>query len=269
VSFCFSCAFLLGRLGMCTWWWSVLLKFFLCMSSDQSHFASSFDHTIGIIVGFIKNGWQSVQEMTDATAEEVKEVINDFATDQDVSLKLAKALLEIAAAIRDKHHGYVPQTKVGLKSIGLREPLISLLMQQAYASSELVITLNTRKTLVALDMVDWEEFGAESKSEILMGKVTPDKVKRSLQTWLPKGERVHFYDTMDSVGGLISARTAGDWGKINKIIASHFSNSEKEALIDMANTIFQFSKTTRASANSRGKKNAQRNAEVDDEEDSD
>ena len=101
-------------------------------------------------------------------------------------------------------------------------------MQHVYASSELVITLDTRKVVVALDMVDWEEFGAKTKSAVLMSKVLEGKVRKSLRTWLPKGDGVHFHDTMDSIGRLVSARTLGDWGKIEKIIASHFSTKDKE-----------------------------------------
>jgi hypothetical protein len=201
-------------------------------------------------LGFMEKGWESAKVMSEASAEDVRMIIDDFECDQDRSLEVAKTLLAVATVIQDDHDGIVPQTKEGLKSI-VEEPLLSLLMQQVYASSELVISLHTRKILVALDMMDWEEFGAKMKSEVLMGKVSPEKVRKGLRTWLPKGEGVHFHDTMDSIGSLISARSKGDWGKIEKVIASHFSTKDKDALTNMTNAIHQFCKATRGS---RGKK---------------
>jgi hypothetical protein len=231
----------------------------LCMSSDQSHFASSFDDTIAVLMAFIGQGWHSVEVMAEVSRKGVLDVIDDFEV-QDCD-GLASTLLEIAKAIvKDPHHGFVPQTKAGLRSVGLEEPLISLLLQQAYASSELVISPNTRKVLVALDMVDWEEFGS-TKSQVKMGKVTPEKVQKGLRSWLPKGEGMHFHDTMDSIGGLIIARSSGDWGKLEKVLTSHFAHKEKEALLEMANSIFQLSKTTRASP-----KKARRNQAAEDDE---
>jgi hypothetical protein len=247
--------------------WSLLLNpSYVCHLTSLAHFASSNNDTIGILLEFIKKGWQSAEEMVAASAEEVQVAIDDFETDQD-SLGLAKSLLQIASEIQNNHHGMVPQTKLELQSIGLKEPLPSLLMQQAYgASSELVISLSTRKVLVALDMVDWEEFGSKSKSEVKMGKVTPEKVKKSLRTWLPRGEGILFHDTMDSVGSLILARGSGLWGKLDKVISSHFASKEKEALLEMANTIFQFSKISRASPNKGGKKKKPaRNEDSDDD----
>jgi endonuclease III len=219
--------------------------------TSQAHFASSFHHTIGILTGFMNKGWESAELLSAASVVEVDSVLSDFESNQKRNLEVAETLLTVAAEIQNNHGGVVPQTKEALKSIGLEEPLVSLLMQQAYAQSELVISLDTRKVLVALDMVDWEEFGAKSKSEVKMGKVTPQKVRRSLRTWLPKGEGVHFHDTMDSIGSLISARNVGGWGKIEKVISSHFSTKDKDALSGIIQAICQFSKATRSK---RGKK---------------
>lgn len=217
--------------------------------SDKSspfHFASSFDDAICVILGFIETGWHSAHEFSGATQNEVVKLFAEFEMHESITHGLADTLLEVANKICNDHAGLVPQSKEDLKSIGLKEPLVSLFMQHVYASSELVITLDTRKVVVALDMVDWEEFGAKTKSAVLMGKVNEGKVRRSLRTWLPKGDGVHFHDTMDSIGRLVSARTIGDWGKIEKIIASHFSTKDKEALIGMLQSIHQFSKVTRA-----------------------
>jgi endonuclease III len=224
-------------------------------------FASSFDDAICILLEFMDKGWESAECMCEASAQQVQTSISRYESDEESSLQVANDLLAVANTVDADHKGIVPQTKEELKSIGVKEPVLSLLMQHAYASSELVLSLHTRKVIVALDLVDWEEFGAEVKTEVKLGKVTADKVKRSLRTWLPKGEGVHFHDTLDSIGSLISARTPGDWGKIERAISLHFSAKDKTELTRMTNSIHQFSKATRSS---RGKKKT--SAAVEDED---
>jgi endonuclease III len=188
-------------------------------------------------------GWESVEEMSYASANDVKVIIDDF--EQDNTLELAQTLLDVATAIQNNHEGVVPQTKEGLKAIGVEEPVSSLLMQQVYASSELVVSLHTRKILVALDMVDWEEVGVENKSEVKMSKVTAEKVRRSVRTWLPKGEAAKFHDTLDSIGNLVASKNLGDWGKIQHVISIDFSLKARETLVGMTQAIFQFYKATK------------------------
>lgn len=199
-------------------------------------------------MAFMEKGWESVEVITAASIEDVKLIIDDFEFGN--TLELAQTLLEVATAIETDHEGVVPQSKEGLKSIRVEEPVSSLLMQQAYASSELVVSLHTRKVLVALDMVDWEEAGTDQKSEVKMAKLTTDKIRKSLRTWLPKGESVNFHDTMDSIGNLLASRNIGDWGRINSAIASHFSTKDKDTLVGMVQAISQFYKATKG----RGKK---------------
>jgi hypothetical protein len=94
-------------------------------------------------------------------------------------------------------------------------------------------------------MVDWEEAGTNNKSDVKMVKLTPEKVAKSLRTWLPKGESVNFHSIMDSIGNLLSARSIGQWGMITDAISRHFSTKDKEALVSMTNTISQFFKATK------------------------
>jgi endonuclease III len=215
--------------------------------TDQAPIYSSFNHTIGILAGFMGKGWECVEAMSAASPEDVKGIIDDY--ECVGTLELAQTLFSVATAIQTKHDGLVPQTKQGLQGIGVEEPVLSLMMQQVYGSSELIVSLHTRRTLVALDMVDWEESAAE-KSAVKMAKLTTEKVRKSLRTWLPKGESANFHDTMDSIGTLLSARKAGDWGRIQSAIQSHFSAKEKDALLGMIEAICQFYKATKG----RGKK---------------
>jgi endonuclease III len=181
--------------------------------------------------------------MSSVSVTDVDNIIKDFECEN--TLGVARKLLAVATALYTHHEGLVPQTKEGLKSIGVEEPVTSLLMQQVYGSSELVVSLHARKILVALDMVDWEEAGTNNKSDVKMVKLTPEKVAKSLRTWLPKGESVNFHSIMDSIGNLLSARSIGQWGMITDAISRHFSTKDKEALVSMTNTISQFFKATK------------------------
>ena len=97
---------------------------------------------------------------------------------------------------------------------------------------------------MALDMIDWEDLGVNAKADVKMAKLNGMKVKRSLLTWLPKGEAASFHDTMHSLGTLLSSKTHGEWGKVKAAISRHFVPKEKEALFKMIESIRQFYKAT-------------------------
>lgn len=135
--------------------------------------------------------------------------------------------------------------------LGIKDPVASLVMCNAFASTELVVSLHARKILTALDMVDWEEAGVEKKSDVKMTKLPVEKVKRSLHTWIPRGEKARFHDTMDGVGSVLSARCQGDWGKIKVAIQTHACAKDKDAMLKMTERICQFYKATRSGGRSK------------------
>lgn len=185
------------------------------------------------------------------TADEIYE---DFIQAEDKgNKKSAQEIVDVSTAIMAST-GSVPHNRDALKALGLDDTVVALLMTQVYASTELIVGTHARKILVALDMIDWEEV-AKEKSKVKMSSLPSDKVKRSLLTWLPRGEATHFHDTMDSIGNLLQARTQGDWGRIKSTIATRFSPKDNQALLSMAESICQFYKVVRATSKPRKRPN--------------
>ena len=188
---------------------------------------------------FVQDGLTDAEEVKNLTAVQVQEMISE----EDSDNKVGATIHEVATNLH-RAGGDVPTTKEGLTNLGLEDTVVCLLMQHVFGSRELVVDIHARKILTALDMVDWEEPGFTAKSDIKMVKLNGMKVKRSLLTWLPKGEAASFHDTMHSLGALLSSKTHGEWGKVKAAISRHFVPKEKEALFKMIESIRQFYKAT-------------------------
>jgi hypothetical protein len=127
----------------------------------------------------------------------------------------------------------------------------ALLMQQVFGSTELVVGLHARKLVCALDMYDWEESGATTKEAIKMSKIPAERFKKSLATWLPKGERRAFQDTMEALGSVLGENRVGMFGKMQGIIIRHNATKNKKQMTDMVEKIIQFYKVTKSGGKRR------------------
>lgn len=206
-------------------------------------FGSSFDCVIDALCGFLLAHLVSPADFAGATDLQVQTIINnaDFfnlvgATIRHVAVELQKA----------PWNGAVPTSKAGLLAIGVDTTVASLLMSHVFGSTDIVIGLHARKILTALDMYDWEESGVKKKTDVKMVNIPTSLVKKSLKTWLPKGDSRDFYDLMDSIGSLLQHPQPGDWGKLTKPINRVFAPKEKQALFEMVENITQFYRATRA-----------------------
>jgi len=169
-------------------------------------------------------------------ANRLQEIIGEY---DDKNL-VGAAIFTVATNLNTNHDGIVPRDKEGLLAIDVEDTVASLLMQHAFGSTDIVAGLHARKILTALDMLDWEETKAENKKDVKMADLPPGRVKKSLKTWLPKGESVGFHDTMDSIGSLIAARRSGEWGRLTTVINTNFSVKDKKVLLEMVQHISQF-----------------------------
>ena len=150
--------------------------------------------------------------------------------------------------VKDEYrNALIPHTMDELIDIQVEEGVAALLMQHCFGSTELVVGINTRKLVVALDMFDWEECknGEDLKQDIKMNKVPAERVKKSLAMWLPMGEQRTVQATMESLAALWGANRCGFWGKFNGILNKHFSPKDKKALIEMATSVTQFYKVVK------------------------
>ena len=101
----------------------------------------------------------TVPEMAGAT-EAVLEAAIKGDCDFDART-LASDLRDIAIALNGRPS--FPTTLDELEDCGIDSVVARQLMQQVYGSTDIVIGLHTRKVVVALDLIDWEDLSAERK----------------------------------------------------------------------------------------------------------
>lgn len=189
----------------------------------------------------------SASEVMNIDSNQVQQHISQY---DDKNL-VGAAIFAVCSRLHNDLGDQVPQTKAGLIALDLDEAVASLLMQHVFGSSELVIGLHARKILTALDMLDWEETEIEEKKDVKMAKLPPDRVRKSLKTWLPMGQALEFHDTMDSLGALLAAPPIGYWGRIKSTINTNFAPKDKALLHDMTESISQFYTATKGRKRAR------------------
>jgi len=199
--------------------------------------------------GVLEEGLHALQKMAAAAVAAVQDVINN--TDDTTSV--GEALFSIATELVNEFNGQVPATKAGLEKAKAEGIVAALVMQCTFGSTELVIGLNTRKVMVVLDLFDWEESGANELGEVKMSNVSAAQIKHSLDSWIPKGERRTFQDTMEALGAVIGGNKVGSWGKSNKRVSNRFSPEDKKALLNMTTSISQFCKSVKSGGKGRRK----------------
>ena len=142
--------------------------------------------------------------------------------------------------------GKVPCSREELvDAAGLEDALARFVMQGVFGCTELVISLDIREVVCALDLIDWEEGGATKKDEIKMIKIPGGHVQKSLCVWMPAGHGRTCQDAMDALGDALGSCRVGFWGSLTRIINRHFSPKDKKLLDDMTTSIVQFCKVTR------------------------
>ncbi|CAB9504958.1 unknown protein [Seminavis robusta] len=201
---------------------------------------SSSDDAIAAVLAFLGQGLVSPDDFAAATVQSLKKILDDY----DINGKAAATLKSIGTDLVANFEGSVPFKRADLSSI-CDDTVTSLLMSHVFGSTDTVVGLHTRKILTALDMVDWEESGTSEKAEIKMVDLPPALVKRSLKTWLPKGEGSALHDKMDSLGRILGNLRQGTWGKVTRVLNSNLSPKEKKAATEMVLSISQFYKATR------------------------
>ena len=158
-------------------------------------------------------------------------------------------LVAVAKKLVSDYSGNVPSTKVQLKTLGIDDTVASIMMQQVFASTELVVGLHARKILVAVDLYDWEETGVAQKRDVKMAKVSADHIKKSLKVWLPQHYYAGFHDLMETIGETIGSNQVGMWGRVKGVINNHINTKDKDQLIADLTHITQFYVATKTRRN--------------------
>jgi len=187
----------------------------------------------------------SAEQISQKTVADVQAVVSEV----DTTGKIAKAIHDVSTNLSvEKFGGIVPCDASELKELKIDETVMGLLLNHVFGETDLVIGLNTRKLMVALDLFDWEESGAEERVDVKMAKVPHNYVRASLLTWIPQGETRHFQELMEQLSSAIGDCKSGFWGSLIKSLKKHFAPKEKDLLQKMAEKVSQFHKATRVGA---------------------
>ena len=116
-----------------------------------------------MLTDFIDDNCMDIQWMVEKDRPFLQTVIDSHCKDN----KVGQSLFDIATKL-EEHRQCVPFTKEGLMAVKVNEMVASLLLQQVFGETELVVGLHARKVVCALDLVDWEESGATLKQNIKM-----------------------------------------------------------------------------------------------------
>lgn len=191
----------------------------------------------------------TVAEMAGSTADSIKDVIVDVLTDldEDFAADIANHVHQIASSLhtRDDDAPF-PTTLADLMECNVDEHVARCLMQHVFASTDIVIGLHTRKMVCALDLFDWEGTGAKQKCDVKMKQVTDAQVKKSISTWLPKGQGMGFQETMESLGARIGGNKKGFRGQLQAVANKRMATKDKQAVMKMADDIACFYKATKS-----------------------
>lgn len=181
------------------------------------------------------------QEIGGSTREAVQLVINRIDAENTTA---AESIIAVAKCVEEAG-GAIPSTHDGILEIPTMDSRVASQLMTIFGSTELAVGLHTRKLVVALDMFDWEETGVEHKTDVKMASVPAERVKKSLTTWMPFGERRASQEMLESVGNVIGSDRIGFYGKLKACIGKHFNPTDKKELLEMTDSIVQFYKTTK------------------------
>jgi len=204
--------------------------------------STSFNDVVEVLFSFAEAKMFTAAEIAGKTLADVQTVIGSI----DKKNKLAKAIHGVCTKlVAEPHNGIVPSSAEGMKALNLDDAVAGLLMNSVYGATDLVIGLNTRKAMVALDLMDWEESGATRRVDVKMAKIPASHIKNSLITWLPTGEKRNFQECIEPLATVIGENKSGLWGSVKKTLTKHFSPKDKDTLLNLSEKNCQFHKSTR------------------------
>ena len=168
------------------------------------------------------------------------QIVPHIPASQDVDVDTTADKILALATSFNAHDGGFPTTLEELIQLEVDDYSARSLMQQVFGSTDIAVGKHTRKFVCALDLFDWEGCGVQSKKEIRLKHISGKQVKASLETWLPRGQRLKFQDTVENLTGAIARSKQGFWGRLQACINSHFSPKEKPLIKAIVVKISQF-----------------------------
>ena len=132
--------------------------------------------------------------------------------------------LELASTIHDTAttvlaSNGMPLSFEGLKAIGVEEKTALLVAQQVFGcSTTWVMDQETCGVCIALDLVNWEEMGILSKTDVDLKKIDRRYISNCILSWIKLGDRRKFYNTIGPIGKLLRKNAKGKRGEIVGVV---------------------------------------------------
>ena len=210
------------------------------------HRLSTFEGMVQVLQHLERNDMLTpaavIEENEKEDSDTLETIIGNI--DDDAKGSAVTILNVCQELVKAPYNGVVPSTADGLTAIGLTEEVSVPLMQRVFGCTGLHCGLHLRKLVVALDLIDWESAGVSSKLDIKMTKVPAAHVQRSLLTWIPQGERLVMFDTLEELAFVVGSSKKGFWGSYEKLSKKHVAK-DKTLLINMATDIHRFYKAVK------------------------
>ena len=205
---------------------------------------SSYENTVAILLSLLEKNLLKSEAIVAATPEQLSAAIKgDGNFDAG---NIANNVMAMAQAMNALE--YIPTRENEFLDCGIDPYVVNTLMQDVFGATDLIIGLNIRKVVVAIDLIDWEELEVERRSDVKMKLLTDTHVKHSVLTWLPKGLGVDFQKAFEKVGEAIGNNKIGFQGKLNACINKHFKPAKKDKLTAMRDAILRYYKATKCGA---------------------
>ena len=211
--------------------------------------SSRIDDVIAMLVALLQANLITIPTMAASTVETLTSTLKGEDDEGEETLAGCTALAETLLAMADAMNAgplHMPTTLDGLIAHKVPIPVARKLMQQVFGCTEIVVGPDTCKMVCAIDLIDWEGIeGVTLKSDIKLKSISADNVKRSLQTWLPRGHGLKFQDAMEALGDVIGGNSKGFWGKLQATIGRKFKGPDKDQVLEMVNDITRFYKVVK------------------------
>ncbi len=199
---------------------------------------------LNILLSLIENDLAKVDQFA---AADVAALENALKVEEKMEFgDLIPTMKEVANQLNSL--GHFPTDIDEFIACGVDQTLARRLCRDVFGSSQLVIGLNTRKVVVAIDLIDWEglgDGGFTRRSDVKPKDVKAQIVDGSVSTWIPPGLAGSFQDALESLGDIIGANARSFWGDLYGVIDKKFSQKDKTKVKDMTDAISRYYKAVK------------------------
>ena len=177
----------------------------------------------------------SAKNLASIDTGELVEIIHSH----DKKNNLAEHLQTVCKSLAGrKHKGNLPSSVGELKELKIDDFVATTLLQECFGVyTGPAISLDTRKIAIAINLVEWEEYG-ESKESINMIDVKAAKIRKSLQSWIKPEDAISLHSLMSHMAKMLTGKgNTRQVGRVKAMVKKKFGAADKIEIIRMIDAI--------------------------------